>query len=280
MPKTSLNPVTISQCNFEQSLQVAQRVGFDGIGLRFNLIRDYLNTGRSISDAKRIIEECDLVATEMGFLTGWMFHDGIPLAGKRNRTGETKEQLVEEMHFFFSITRELGSPPVTALTPADEVGLLEEAARDFSWLCDQAAKYDLRVMLEFFGSAPQVNRIKDAWDLIEASKRDNCGLLLDSFLLFMGEFNLDDLNIVPADRIFAVHISDAKPKPRGELDMLKDRLLPGHGVIPLREFVNAIRGTGYDGYFTVEIFNEEYAREDPVKIAQQSRELLEGILAT
>jgi sugar phosphate isomerase/epimerase len=260
-------------------VQIAQQVGFDGIGLRFNLIRDYLNSGRSLSDAKRLIEECELVATEMGFLSGWMFHEGVPLAGKRNRTGETKEQLIEEMDSFFSLARDLGSPPVTALTPMDEVGSLEEAVNDFSWLCDQAARYDLRVMLEFFGSAPQVNRIKDAWDLIDASKSDNCGLLLDSFLLFMGEFNLDELEIVPADRIFAVHISDAKPKPRNELDMLKDRLLPGHGVIPLQEFVNAIKGTGYAGYFTIEIFNEEYAGEDPVKIAQQSRELLEGLLA-
>jgi len=182
------------------------------------------------------------------------------------------------MEFLFSITRGLGSPPITALAAIEEAGSLETAVEDLSWLCDQAAKYDLKIMLEFFGSAPQLNRVRDVWQMIQQSKRENCGLLLDSFCLFMGDPHLDDLEIVPPERISTVHISDAKPKPRHELDMLKDRLLPGQGIIPLQEFVDVIKRRGYDGYFTIEIHNEEYAHRNPLEIARVSREALEDLL--
>lgn len=276
--KMSLNPVTISPCNFEDSLKIAYQAGFIGIGLRFNLVKDYLNAGHSLKDVKDFVEKSKLVPTEMGFLSGWMFHDGIPLAGKRARTGETKEQLLEEMEFFFSVTKELGSPPVTALVELNEVGPLEKAVEDFGWLCDRAAGYDLKIMLEFSGSAPQANRIRDAWKLIQASKRTNCGLLLDSFLMFMKDLYLDDLEVVPAERIFTVHIADAKPKPRHELNMLKDRLIPGEGIIPLKDLVNAVKKKGYNGFFTIEIFNEEYSRQDPLEIAKRSWKALKDLL--
>jgi len=277
--KMGLNPVTLGSCNFEDSIIIASKAGFNGMGLRFNLLKDYIKAGHSIEDAKRLIEKHKLITTEMGFLGSWMFRNGIPLAGKRARSGETDEQLIEEMEYLFLVTKELGSPPITALVELNETGSLQKAIEDFGWLCDRAAKHDLRIMLEFSGSAPQINRIKDAWNLIQTSKRPNCGLLLDSFLMFMKDLFLEDLELVLPEKIFTVHISDAKPKPKNELNMLKDRLIPGEGVIPLKDLVRAVQKKGYDGFYTVEIFNEEYNRQDPLTIAKRSLEGLKKLLS-
>jgi sugar phosphate isomerase/epimerase len=278
--KISLNPVTITPCNYEESLNIASKAGYYGIGLRFNLIRDYLNSGHTLAEAKNILKSSKLQATEMGFLSGWMFHGGIPLAGKRGRTGETDQQLIEEMEFLFLVTKELGSPPITALVELNETGPIQKAIEDFSWLCDHADKHGLKIMLEFSGSAPQVNRTKVAWELIKESRKKNAGILLDSFLMFMNDLYLEDLEFLPTDRIFTVHISDAKAKPKNELNMLKDRLIPGEGVIPLESFIKEIKRKGYDGYYTVEIFNEDYQKKDPLEIAIRSRIAVEKLLAT
>ncbi len=277
--KISLNPVTIAPCNYEKSLQIASKAGFSGIGLRFNLIRDYLNSGHTIADAKRLLNASKLQATEMGFLSGWMFKGGIPLAGKRARTGETDEQLIQEMELLFEVTKELGSPPITALAELNEAGSISNAIREFGWLCDQADKHGLRLMLEFAGSAPQINRTKAAWELVKESGKKNGGLLLDSFLMFMKDLYLEDLQLLPTDRIFTVHVSDAVEKPKSELNMLKDRLIPGEGVIPLVPFIKEIKRKGYDGFYTIEIFNEDYQKRDPLEIATLARNAVEKLLA-
>jgi sugar phosphate isomerase/epimerase len=278
--KISLNPVTIAPCNYEKSLQIASQAGFKGIGLRFNLIRDYLNSGHTIAEAKSLFNASKLEATEMGFLSGWMFMGGIPLAGKRARTGETDEQLIQEMELLFKVTKEFGSPPITALAELNETGSMKNAVKEFSWLCDQADKHGLKIMLEFAGSAPQINRTKAAWELVKESGKRNAGLLLDSFLMFMKDLYLEDLALLPMDRIFMVHVSDAVDKPKSELNMLKDRLIPGEGVIPLVPFIKEIKRKGYDGFYTIEIFNEEYQKKDPLEIATQARNAVEKLLAS
>lgn len=268
--KISLNPVTIAQCNFEDSINIASKAGYKGIGLRINLIREYLDSGHTLNDAKRLLYENNLIATEMGFLSKWMFHGGIPLAGKRERRGETEKILIEEMEFLFFVTKELGFPPITALAELYEVGPIEKAIEDFAWLCEQADKHGLKIMLEFSGNAPQINRIRDAWEIVKGSKKANGGILLDSFLMFLNDLYLEDLEILPVDRIFGVHISDAMAKPKKELNMLKDRLIPGKGVIPLESFIRKIEEKGYKGYYTIEIFNDEYKEKNPFDIAYEA----------
>jgi sugar phosphate isomerase/epimerase len=61
--------------------------------------------------------------------------------------------------------------------------------------------------------------------------------------------------------------------------MLKDRLIPGEGVIPLGPFIKEIRRKGYDGYYTIEIFNEDYQKKDPLEIAIRARTAVEKLLA-
>jgi len=269
--RISLNPATISQCDFEQSVAVAKAAGFRGIGLRHNLLKDFLGEGNSLSKARKLIEDAGLVATEAGFLNGWMFHDGIPLSGKRQRTGESEEQLLNEMAEFFSAVKELGSPPITALVATEEKGSIEQAAIELGWLCDRAADLGLRIMVELIGSAPQINCVRKARQLMEMADRHNCGLLLDSFLMFMGVFDIEEIARVPAERIYTVHISDAPAnKEKAQLDMLKDRLFPGDGVIPLKELCSAVKATGYDGWFTIEIFNPDYLGIEPIVIGERS----------
>lgn len=208
-----------------------------------------------------------------------MFHGGIPLCGKRERTGESEEQLLKEMAEFFSVIKELGSPPITALVATEESGSLKQAATELGWLCDRAADSGLKIMVELIGSTPQINCVRKARQLMEMAGRDNCGLLLDSFLMFMGEFDIEEIVRVPGERIYTVHISDAPGnKEKARLDMLKDRLFPGEGVIPIEELCSAVMATGYEGWFTVEIFNPDYSEIEPAVIAERSIDCLKKLM--
>jgi 4-hydroxyphenylpyruvate dioxygenase len=99
--------------------------------------------------------------------------------------------------------------------------------------------------------------------MVAAADRNNGGILVDTFLFHEGGSNLADLDTVPLDRIFNVQLADAKPLPRDQLNMLEDRLLPGEGVAPVGEVVARLAARGYAGWWTVEIFNPDYAALAP-----------------
>jgi sugar phosphate isomerase/epimerase len=41
----------------------------------------------------------------------------------------------------------------------------------------------------------------------------------------------------------------------------------GEGAIPLKDWINAIKSTGYDGWYTCETFCKRAFEEDPLKTA-------------
>ncbi len=55
------------------------------------------------------------------------------------------------------------------------------------------------------------------------------------------------------------HINDAEDLPREQLED-RHRLLPGLGILPLREIAAAFKRIGYDKVASVEIFRPEYGK--------------------
>jgi 2-keto-myo-inositol isomerase len=49
------------------------------------------------------------------------------------------------------------------------------------------------------------------------------------------------------------------------------RLYPGQGIIPLRAILRALKGIGYDGKASVEIFRPQYWARAPLQVAREAR---------
>ena len=79
--------------------------------------------------------------------------------------------------------------------------------------------------------------------------------------------------------IVVVHLSDATPR-RGEQWSDLDRgVFPGDGIIPLKEGIAAIRSTGYDGAWAIEMISDYYWEWDPFVLAQEIKSRAEALLA-
>ncbi len=77
-------------------------------------------------------------------------------------------------------------------------------------------------------------------------------------------------------KIFGVHINDWKtPRAFG------DRHLPGDGEIPLVPLLRSIRGSGYDGAYTLEIFSEDHLEgslwRDPRRTVSEGRKRFDDL---
>jgi sugar phosphate isomerase/epimerase len=265
----------VGQISFEECYKVAGDAGYQGIGLRYNTLRSYLESGHTIEDVKSLAEKNRLEFSECAFLAEWQFYDGVPLICERKREGGriySEKQQLAELERFFETCNLLQCKNVTATPSMIRSGDFREAARDYGKLCDRAKGFGINVCVEFMGTAPQINTIKIAWELLQETDRKNAGIVLDTYLFHEGNSSLRDLEKVPVEAIRYVHIADAKNKPRQELNMLKDRLYPGQGAAPIREILDILVSKGYGGYYTLELFNEDYWKQEPSVIARRALE--------
>lgn len=90
--------------------------------------------------------------------------------------------------------------------------------------------------------------------LIDAGESEALGLVVDAWHVWE-EHGLEARLQAVADRVFVVHACDfPKGHPRG----LDDRVIPGDGVIPLREkLFEPLRAGGFRGPFIFELLSDE-----------------------
>lgn len=56
-------------------------------------------------------------------------------------------------------------------------------------------------------------------------------------------------------------------------------ILPGEGIIPLNDIFERLKGIGYDGLCSVELFREEYWNWDPYELAKKAHQAATKVLS-
>jgi 2-keto-myo-inositol isomerase len=142
-----------------------------------------------------------------------------------------------------------------------------------------AAGFDVNVGFEFLGFPTcSVNTLRAAREIVDDVGDPRVGIVIDAFHFYAGGSRLEDLDGLPAGRLFIVHLDDAEP---GDPARLGDahRLWPGDGVIPLRPLIQRIEGLGYRGAYSLELFRPEYWAMDPVDVAAVGLEKMTRLFA-
>ena len=103
------------------------------------------------------------------------------------------------------------------------------------------------------------------------------GLVLDSFHFCTGGSTIKMIDALDPKRLFIFHIDDSENLP---LDQLIDahRLMPGLGILPLKEIIAAFKRIGYDANASVEIFRPEYWERDPFELAREAKAAVDKVL--
>jgi 4-hydroxyphenylpyruvate dioxygenase len=86
---------------------------------------------------------------------------------------------------------------------------------------------------------------------------------------------VESIRAIPRDKIFIVQLADA---PTIDMDYLywsrHFRCMPSQGDLPVKDFMSAVAATGYDGYLSLEIFNDQFRGGSPRSIASDGRRSL------
>ena len=141
----------------------------------------------------------------------------------------------------------------------DSLGGIDRAAADLRELGDRAARRGMRVAFEALAWGRHINDYRDAWEAVRRADHPAVGLVLDTFHILARGTDLSAIRAIPRDRIFLVQAADA---PRLDMDYLSwsrhFRNFPGQGDFPLDDFMDALAATGFDGLFSLEIFNDQF----------------------
>lgn len=244
--KTSIATVSISG-ELPEKLSAIAAAGFDGVEIFEN---DFLAFDGSPRDVGRMARDLGL---EITLFQPFRDFEGMP-EPFRTRAFDRAERK-------FDVMQELGTDLVLVCSNVSDVSLggIDRAAADFHELGERAARRGLKVGYEALAWGKHIFDHRDAWEIVRRADHTSVGIVLDSFHSLARKVDINSIRSIPMDKIFIVQLADA---PLIEMDLLywsrHFRNMPGEGDLPVREFVAAVAETGYDGYFSLEIFNDQF----------------------
>lgn len=110
-----------------------------------------------------------------------------------------------------------------------------------------------------------LNDFPETLDLVCSLGCNNVGIVFDTYHLGQSSDVVHWLpSIVPYIRL--VQIADAKSAPLGE----QNRCVPGDGMLPLAEIVQAFEASKYQGFYEIEVLGEEVEHMDYAAILENS----------
>lgn len=260
--KTSIATVSISG-ELDEKLAAIAAAGFDGVEIFEN---DLLVHDRSPREVGRMVRDRGL---EITLFQPFRDFEGMPEA-QRARAFDRAERK-------FDVMQELGTDLVLVCSNVSPVALggIDRAAADFHALGERAAARGIRIGYEALAWGRYINDHRDAWEVVRRAGHPDVGLILDSFHTLARKIDVGSIRAIPKDKIFFVQLADA---PLIDMDLLywsrHYRNMPGEGDLAVTDFTRAIAATGYDGYFSLEIFNDQFRAGSPRQIAQDGRRSL------
>ncbi len=260
--KTSIATVSISG-DLREKLHAIAKAGFDGVEIFEN---DFLAFDQSPREVGQMVRDHGL---EITLFQPFRDFEGMP-EPLRSRTFDRAERK-------FDLMQEMGTDLVLVCSNVSSAALggIDRAAADFAELGERAAKRGLRVGYEALAWGRHIHDHRDAWEIVRRADHPNIGLILDSFHTLSRKIDVNSIRSIPKEKIFIIQLADA---PLIDMDLLywsrHFRNMPGEGDLPVLDFMNAVAATGYDGYLSLEIFNDQFRGGSPTAIAVDGKRSL------
>jgi 4-hydroxyphenylpyruvate dioxygenase len=243
---TSIATVSISG-TLETKLHAIAAAGFDGVEIFEN---DLIACPLSPAEVGRMIRDLGMVCT---VFQPFRDFEGMP-DDLRARTFDRAERK-------FDVMAALGTDLMLVCSNCQPQSLPDRnrTIDDFSELGERLAKRNLRVGYEALAWGRHVNDHREAWGIVGDAAHPNIGLILDSFHSLAHRIPSSSIGDIDAAKLFLVQIADA---PLMQLDHLSwarhFRNFPGQGEFSVAEYAAEIERIGYQGYWSLEIFNDRF----------------------
>lgn len=238
--KPSLNTGSIKASSLEDKIKIAHEAGYPAVGIFERDLHDYLDGGGELHKIAALLEELSLSVSEVMAFRGWVTPQPV-----------TKRELVERNARVIEASEALGCKLITAPASGADIEL-PRYVENFRVACESVAERGIILAFEFLGKLRVARDLATGLKIVEEVGLPNAKLLIDTAHFFASGSSMEDLIRTPVERIALIHFEDIAA---GSQDTTgeKDRMIPGEGVAPLRQFVQILQEKGYDGYYSMEL---------------------------
>lgn len=245
----AINAVSTRHADFIECLDAYAAAGFKHIEFPLGEVKNFLGEDKPPADAKK-----ELDARGVDCIGGWE----IPVLsfGSDEDRKANRQQILANAQ----LIGEIGGRGMVCGTDGPAEGqtcddVMAVLADDFGEAADLIAKTGVTILLEFNWS-PIVKSFRTAAEIVRRAGRDNFGVIFDPCHYHCTPSKFEQLTGENVATIRHIHVDNMADKP-GELSCDGDRVLPGEGgCLDLKAIFGRIEEFGYDGYFSIEMFNE------------------------
>lgn len=244
--KKSIATVCLSG-DLGQKITAASQAGFDGIEIFEN---DLLLFHESPTVVRKMAEDAGL---KIIALQPFRDFEGMPDAKRAQNFMRAEKK--------FDVMEQLGTDKLLICSNVSPHAINDKnrCAEDLNHLAERAAKRGFQIGYEALAWGRYIKDYQDAWELVQLADHSHLGIILDSFHIFARGQDLSLISSMPGNKITLVQVADA---PYLNMDVLQwsrhYRCFPGQGDFNNIDLIKAIQSTGYDGYLSHEIFNDEF----------------------
>ena len=237
--------------SFVTRCEAAAAAGFTGIGLHAGDLPRTIAGGVDLSEMQAVLRINGLQVVEIEFLGGW----ASPPVGN--------VPVPASLRGIEAVVEAFGGRHVSAGEFRGDVDLSTDAALDtaaatLGTCAGRLGRRGLLVAVEAFPWSA-ICTIGRAAELVRRSGAANAGLMIDVWHFYNSGAGPDALAGLPGAGVAAVQLNDG---PLVSEDFLRharaERRLPGEGDLDVVGLVRAVRSTGFDGPYCVEVNTPDF----------------------
>ncbi|MGQ9652081.1 MAG: sugar phosphate isomerase/epimerase family protein [Phycisphaerae bacterium] len=241
-------------------VDIAAETGYQGIEPWVDELDRHVESGGTLADLNKRIKDHGLKVTGAIAFFEWMVDDDT----RRIRGLDDARRRMEQL-------AQIGATHIAAPPAGDVKGVdLLKAAERYRALLEMAEPFGVIPAVEIWGSSPAIHRLGQAVLIaIEAHHPKAC-ILPDVFHLYRGGSDLADVAHLNPHLLGGFHLNDYPADPPRDSIADKHRVHPGDGIAPLKQLIRDLRRITYTGSLSIELFNPDYYRQDPLIVARTS----------
>ena len=246
--KFAINPATTMPYDIEADVAAYHTAGIEYMELWIAKLKKYLQE-------HELAQFKDLLAEKGISIVGACAMGNLPvedIKGNPDRLAELKLRL--------GYCQALGCPSMV-ITPGEFAEPVSDAhgimVKNLRSAADVAADFGVKLALEFLQGSKLIGTLGTSKQVVRQARHPNLGLIIDCAHFWMDRSDLSDVDDLQEGELLLVHLADIERQVAAEAATDNDREFPGKGKGIENRLIPAIRKTGYDGFWSVELFNKK-----------------------
>ncbi len=263
-----LNTSTISgqKLPITQVVDIAADAGYQGIEPWIGELESHKSAGKTLEDLGKQIRDRGLSVEDAIGFAEWAVDDDT-------RRSKALEQARREM----AMVRAIGGTRIAAPAAGATDSPLEprRLADRYRALLEIGEAEGVTPIVEVWGFSKTLTTLAEATFVAIAANHPRACILPDVYHLHKGGSGFHGIRLLNPEAIGVFHFNDYPDIPQAKVDD-SDRVYVGDGIAPIGEILQDLRGIGYRGMLSLEVFNKEYWKQDPALVARTGLEKMKA----